>query len=83
MEALEISSPALQADRVDQIAALPLGARIKLDPWSSRVELVKGKPVALTTFREKMPFEITPFFPYLSRFANPSPDKVALAAPDK
>jgi len=46
MEALEISSPALQADRVDQIAALPLGARIKLDPWSSRVELVKGKPVA-------------------------------------
>ncbi len=65
MSALLGSSPALQPTQTDQIAALPLGTRIKLDPWSGRVELVKTKPVALTTFREKMPFEITPFYPYL------------------
>ncbi len=81
MPALLSSSPALEAKVTDQIAALPLGARVKLDAWSGRVELVKGKPVALTTFREKMPFEITPFFPYLARLASTSPDRVALQTP--
>jgi len=51
----------------DQIAALPLGARLKLDPWSDRVEMMKAKPVAATSAREKMPFEVTPFMPYLTR----------------
>jgi hypothetical protein len=83
MPALVSSSPALQATITDQIAALPLGARIRLDPWSGRVELIKGKPIALTTFREKMPFEITPFFPYLVRLASTNPDRVALKAPAK
>jgi len=70
----------LETRKTDQVAALPLGARIKLDPWSSRVELVKTKPVALTTFREKMPFEITPFFPYLTRVSSGGTDKVAETA---
>lgn len=83
MAALAGSAPALTARSTDQIAALPLGGRIKLDPWSCRVDLVKGKPVALTTFREKMPFEITPFFPYLVRLSSTSPDRVALTAPMK
>lgn len=83
MPALASSSPALESNKTQQIAALPLGARIKLDPWSCRVDLVKGKPVALTTFREKMPFEITPFFPYLVRLAGANPDRVALQAPVK
>jgi hypothetical protein len=29
----------LQMDRLDQIAALPLGSRIKVDPWSDRIEI--------------------------------------------
>ena len=65
--------------KTDQIAALPLGARVKLDPWTSRIELVKTKPVALTSAREKMPFEVTPFFPYLTRINSPGTEKVALA----
>jgi hypothetical protein len=28
---------------------------------------MKAKPVALVSAREKMPFEITPLFPYLTR----------------
>ena len=31
------------------------------------MELSKAKPVALTSAREKMEFEITPFFPHLTR----------------
>lgn len=79
MESLVASAPHLHLDdqRIDQIAALPLGGRIKLDPWSDRVELVKTKPLTLALPREKMPFEITPFFPYLSRVGNLPGDKVA------
>jgi hypothetical protein len=79
MAALLQSAPQLEMRRTDQIAALPLGARVKLDPWSSRIELVKTKSVALTSASEKMPFEVTPFFPYLTRITNAGPDKMALA----
>lgn len=64
---LMAGAPQLQKTRIDQIAALPLGARVKVDPWSDRASLVKSKPVALLSAREKMPFEVTPLFPYLSR----------------
>ena len=83
MSALMNSAPQLEMRRTDQVAALPLGGRIKLDPWTTRVELVKAKPVALTSAREKMPFEVTPFFPYLTRYSNAAPDKVALTEPAK
>src|SRR5580698_4622509 len=78
MSALLASAPELDPQRTDQISALPLGGRIKLDPWTDRVELAKAKPVALASAREKMPFEITPFFPYLTRYPTPGSDKVAL-----
>jgi hypothetical protein len=64
-------SPQLQPDKIDQIAALPIGARLKLDPWTDRVELLKAKPVPLYSAREKMPFEVTPFMPYLTRYEKP------------
>jgi len=73
MGTLLASAPQLDAQRIDQIAALPLGGRIKLDPWSDRVELAKEPSVALALSREKMPFEITPFFPHLVRLR---PDRV-------
>lgn len=67
MPNLAASAPALEPDRVDQIAALPLGGRLKVDPWSARLELLRNKPVALLSAREKLPFEVTPFLPYLTR----------------
>jgi hypothetical protein len=70
MQAVEQSAPELKLTQVDQIAALPLGARIKLDPWTDRVEMMKSKPVAASSAREKMPFEVTPFAPYLTRRAS-------------
>lgn len=81
MASLMATAPALEANRTDQIAALPLGGRIKVDPWSDQVEMAKGKPVALNSAREKMPFEITPPFPFLTRITTPGADKVALTAP--
>ena len=81
MSVLLTSAPELEAKRTDQIAALPLGGRIKLDPWSDQVELAKAKPVPLVSAREKLPFAITPFFPYLTRLSVPGSEKVALTAP--
>jgi len=78
MASLLEAAPALDATRLDQIAALPLGGRIRVDPWSDQVELSKAKPVALTSAREKMEFEITPFFPYLTRLSTGGTEKVAL-----
>ena len=68
------SAPPLDMQRLDQIAALPMGARIKLDPWSDRVEMSKAKPVALISPREKLFFEVTPLFPYVSRYGPKAPD---------
>jgi hypothetical protein len=81
MSALLASAPQLDPTRTDQIAALPLGGRIKLDPWTDQVELAKAKPVALASARENMPFEITPFFPYLTRLSTPGSEKVAVTTP--
>ena len=81
MSALLAAAPQLEPQRTDQIAALPLGGRIKLDPWTDQVELAKSKPVPLASAKEKRPFEITPFFPFLTRFPAPGSDKVALTEP--
>jgi hypothetical protein len=78
MSSLLAAAPALDEKRLDQIAALPLGGRIKVDPWTDQAELSKAKPVALTSAREKMEFEITPFFPYLTRLSTAGTEKVAL-----
>ncbi len=67
MSALMTSAPQIDWNKLDQIAALPMGGRVKLNPWDDKVELVKSQPVAITSARDKMPFEVTPFFPRLTR----------------
>jgi Peptidase family M48 len=62
-----VSAPALDENKIEQIAALPLGSRVKLNPWNNHIELVKAKPLALLSPREKMPFEVTPFVLHLTR----------------
>ncbi len=72
LTATQTSATATNADGSKVIfAALPLGGRLKFDPWSDEVELLKAKPVGTVAEREKMPFEITPFILYLTR------DKIA------
>jgi hypothetical protein len=85
---LMTSAPTLDSSKVDQISALPIGARIKMDPWSDHVDLIKAKPVPLLSAREKMPFEVTPFMPFLTRYQKPGsgvsadPAKADLAKKD-
>ncbi len=72
MASLVSSAPALETKDVKQIAALPLGGRIKLDPWSDQLSIKKTQPVRLLSASEKMPFEVTPMFPYLTRSSQPA-----------
>lgn len=67
---INASAPALDDKNIAQIAALPLGGRIKVDPWSNRLAMMNIKPVSLLSAHEKMPFEVTPFNPYLTRLAG-------------
>jgi hypothetical protein len=78
MSSLLAQAPALDEKKLDQIAALPLGGRIRVDPWSDVAELSKAKAVPLNSAREKMEFEIAPFFPYLTRLSTGG-EKVALS----
>ena len=67
MPSLVSAAPALQKRDVKQVAALPLGGRIRLDAWSDQLALQNSKPVHLLSASEKMPFQVTPMFPYLTR----------------
>jgi hypothetical protein len=67
MTELMQSAPELEMAKLDQIAALPLGSRVRVDAWDAKVELTKAKPVALVNAREKMPFEVAPVHLYLTR----------------
>jgi len=49
------------------IAALPLGGRIKVDPWNDQLRMLKSKPAGTVAESEKVPFEVTPFVIYLTR----------------
>jgi hypothetical protein len=92
---LRSSMPSDQKQTAQTITALPIGGRVKLDPWNDKLDLIKSKPMGAIAEREKMPFEVTPFMPYLTRFgadaskpiaasaARPSDPKNGEAAPNK
>jgi hypothetical protein len=68
----------------NKIAALPIGGRVKIDPWNDKLELIKSKPVGTVAEREKMPFEVTPFMPYLTRYnSEAKPVAASTAAPQQ
>jgi hypothetical protein len=77
---LKASTPVDQKQNPQMIAALPIGGRVKLDPWNDRLELIKSKPVGTVAEREKMPFEVTPFMPYLTRFGSDTGKPIAASA---
>jgi hypothetical protein len=68
MPDLQATTPVDPKQNPQKIAALPIGGRVKMDPWTDKLELIKSKPVGTVAEREKMPFEVTPFMPYLIRF---------------
>jgi hypothetical protein len=74
-------APVLEVRNLAQLPALPLGSRIKLDPWDDHIEMLKSKPVALRSARDKMSFEVTPMYPNLVNFNAPAAKEVAAQPP--
>ena len=74
---LKSSAPADPKQNPQMIAALPLGGRVKLDPWNDKLDLIKSKPAGTVAEREKMPFEVTPFMPYLTRYGTEAAKPIA------
>jgi hypothetical protein len=77
---LKSTAPLDPKQNPQKIAALPLGGRVKIDPWNDQLSLIKSKPVGTVAEREKMPFEVTPFMPYLTRFGSDTVKPVAASA---
>jgi hypothetical protein len=61
------AAPPLAPQDIAQIPALPLGSRLRLEPWDNRAEVVNAKPVAILSMDEKLPFEVTPIVLSLRR----------------
>ena len=74
---LKSSAQADPKQNSQMISALPIGGRVKLDPWNDTLSLIKSKPVGTVAEREKMPFEVTPFMPYLTRFGSEAGKPIA------
>jgi len=67
MSEIADAAPALELDNPQQIAALPLGSRVKLDPWAGQLKFVKARPPRIYSAKDKLALEVTPFSPYLVR----------------
>jgi len=90
MADLQKMAPKLNWDDLTQMAALPLGSRIKTDPWDDKEHLLNAKAYAPMNARDKMPFEVTPIFYNLQRYdlakiepplAAPAPSAAPSASP--
>ena len=80
MTDLKSTVPVDPKQNPQKIAALPLGGRVKIDPWNDNLSLIKSKPIGTVAEREKMPFEVTPFMPYLTRYGSEGGKPVAASA---
>jgi hypothetical protein len=66
--AIQKRAPKLDQDKLDQIAALPLGSRLRTDAWDDKVYTLKTSAPVLLNARDKMPFEVTPVYYKLTRY---------------
>src|SRR6266403_1111124 len=80
MPNLQSTAPVDPKQNTQKLAALPIGGRVKMDPWSDKLEMIKSKPIGTVAEREKMPFEVTPFLPYLVRYGSDASKPIAASA---
>jgi hypothetical protein len=62
----------LDVDNLAQVAALPLGSHLRIDPWDDEVHFLNVKAEPILNAREKMPLELTPIYFRLSRYGSGS-----------
>src|SRR5580692_5786289 len=65
-------APALAPASLQQLGALPMGSRIKINAWNDSVSLIETHQMGPLSPREKIPFEITPIDLHLVRYAESS-----------
>ena len=70
---LPVAAKSEEGESARHVVALPLGGRIKLDPWDDTLALLKANSAGPVPDREKMPFEVTPFVIYLTRVGADNP----------
>lgn len=72
LAAFEQQAPPLQADDLQQVAALPLGSHLRIDPWTNEVFSLNFSPAPVLSARDKMPFQVTPIYFRLQRYKTPN-----------
>jgi hypothetical protein len=80
LNGLMSKAPKLDMNKLDQIAALPLGSQLKIDSWDDKVIRLNPKPAPIMNARDKMPFEVTPVFFRLSHYEAPQAAQQAAGA---
>jgi hypothetical protein len=80
---LKTAAPADAKPNPQMLAALPIGGRVKLDPWFDKLDLIKSKPIGSIAEHEKMQFGVTPFMPYLTRFGTEAAKPIAISAAEQ
>jgi|HubBroStandDraft_1064217.scaffolds.fasta_scaffold20993_2 hypothetical protein len=63
-------SPPLAPGSLQQLGALPMGSRIKINSWNDSVTLMETHQMAPLSPREKIPFEVTPINLHLTRYVE-------------
>lgn len=58
-------APELKQQDLSQVPALSIGARLVVDPWDGRLELLRTAAALPGAMREKAPLAITPLTPHL------------------
>lgn len=61
------SGASSRAGGIAHFIAVRMGTRVKLDAWTNQITLLKATPIVPVSAREYDPFEIFPFFPFLTR----------------
>jgi hypothetical protein len=74
-------APELKPLDLTQMPALPIGARLVVDPWDGRLELLRSAAALPGSIREKAPLGITPLTPHLRYPGSPAPPLQTKAAP--
>ena len=81
MHALTSKTPPLVMKDLDQVAALPLGSRLRINAWDDSVSSLNAKVTPLVNVREKMPFEVAPLYFTLTTFSTGEAQSAATYQP--
>ncbi len=69
-------TPELKTARGEQVAALPLGSRLVLDPWTNQVRMFEGKPSGPKEGAEEAHFGISPMMAHLTRAPEAAEEEI-------